>query len=104
MKITLNFMKKNAALVMFAMLLSLAFIEPSFAVDAWNTSVSAFADTVIAGLKGFGVVVITIAFMFAGYQIAFGGKTIMSLMPIIIGALVIGTASIFATNLLGGLK
>jgi type IV secretion system protein VirB2 len=99
MKTTLNFMKKNASLVMFAMMLSLIFIEPSF---AWGDVVDDFAGKVIAGLKIFGVSVITIAFMFAGYQIAFGGKSITSLMPIIIGALVVGTAALLAGLLING--
>jgi type IV secretion system protein VirB2 len=98
MKTTVNFMKKNASLVMFAMMLSLMFVEPSFA--EWQETVNTFALNISSGLKAFGVTVITVAFMFAGYQIAFGGKSIGSLMPIIIGGLVIGTASLLANVLI----
>jgi type IV secretion system protein VirB2 len=94
MKTTVNFMKKNASLVMFAMMLSLMFVEPSFA--SWDTAVTNFAGKISDGLKAFGAAVITIAFMFAGFQIAFGGKSIASLMPIVIGALVIGGAASLA--------
>jgi type IV secretion system protein VirB2 len=93
MKTTVNFMKKNASLVMFAMMLSLMFVEPSF---AWSQAVTDFAEEISGGLKLFGAAVITIAFMFAGFQIAFGGKNISALMPIVIGALVIGGAASLA--------
>jgi type IV secretion system protein VirB2 len=95
MKTTVNFMKKNASLVMFAMMLSLMFVEPSFATE-WSQAVTDFAENISDGLKLFGAAVITIAFMFAGFQIAFGGKNISALMPIVIGALVIGGAASLA--------
>lgn len=97
MKTTLNFMKKNASLVMFAMMLSLIFIEPSF---AWDDTLKTFVTTFSTALKGVAVVIITVAFMFAGYQIAFGGKSISSLMPIIIGSIVIGGAAGLAGTLI----
>jgi type IV secretion system protein VirB2 len=97
MKTTVNFMKKNASLVMFAMMLSLMFVEPSF---AWEVTLKTFVTNFSTALKGVAAVVITVAFMFAGYQIAFGGKSISSLMPIIIGAIVIGGASALAASLI----
>ncbi|MEY3996609.1 MAG: hypothetical protein RL344_952 [Pseudomonadota bacterium] len=93
MKTTLNFMKKNASLVMFAMMLSLIFIEPSF---AWQESVTKFADNISTALKAISAGVLTVAVIFVGYQIAFNGKSINSLMPVIIGGLVIGSAAALA--------
>ncbi len=100
MKMTLDFMKKNVVLIAVFLVLCLLLIEPSFATTAWDdklkTFLTAFKDTLI----GVGGAVITIAIIFVGYQIAFGGKTISSLMPIIIGAIVIGGAAAFAGLLL----
>jgi type IV secretion system protein VirB2 len=93
MKNTLNFMKKNASLMMFAIVIGLMFVEPSL---AWDGKVNAFMKNISDGLKAIGVATITVALMFAGYQIAFGGKTISAVAPIIIGGLVIGGAALIA--------
>lgn len=48
------------------------------------------------------VAVVTIAIIFAGYQIAFAHKRISDVAPILIGGLLIGAAGQLATWLLGG--
>ena len=39
------------------------------------------------------VTVVTIAFVFAGYQIAFNHKRITDVAPVLVGAIVIGAAA-----------
>ena len=44
-------------------------------------------------LGPFSILVVTIAFIFAGYQIAFNHKRIADVAPVLIGAIVIGAAA-----------
>ena len=48
------------------------------------------------------IAVVTIAVIFAGYQIAFAHKRIADVAPILIGGLLIGAAGQIASMLLGG--
>jgi type IV secretion system protein VirB2 len=51
-------------------------------------------------LTAVSVVVVTIAIIFAGYQIAFAHKRITEVAPILIGGILIGAASQIASTLL----
>jgi len=53
-------------------------------------------------LTGVSVVVVTIAIIFAGYQIAFAHKRITEVAPILIGGILIGAAGQIAATLLKG--
>ena len=53
-------------------------------------------------LTGVSVVVVTIAIIFAGYQIAFAHKRITEVAPILIGGILIGAAGQIAATLLRG--
>ena len=53
-------------------------------------------------LTGVSVVVVTIAIIFAGYQIAFAHKRITEVAPILIGGILIGAAGQIASTLLKG--
>jgi type IV secretion system protein VirB2 len=44
-------------------------------------------------LKTLSIIIVTIAFVFAGYQIAFGGKRFADVMPVVVGAIIIGAAA-----------
>lgn len=56
----------------------------------------------ITGLLGIAsIAVVTIAIVFAGYQIAFAHKRISDVAPILIGGLLIGAAGQLATWILG---
>lgn len=44
-------------------------------------------------LSGLSIVVVTVAFVFVGYQVAFGGKHFRDVMPVVIGAIIIGAAA-----------
>lgn len=57
----------------------------------------------IAGLLNMAsIAVVTIAVIFAGYQIAFAHKRIADVAPILIGGLLIGAAGQIARMLMGG--
>ncbi len=66
-----------------------------------DKKVCGFFDN-ITGLLGMAsIAVVTIAVIFAGYQIAFAHKRIADVAPILIGGLLIGAASQIARMLLG---
>lgn len=57
------------------------------------TTVSTFATTVKTLLNAISIVVVTIAVIFSGYQIAFAHKRIGDVAPVLIGSVLIGAAS-----------
>ena len=61
-----------------------------------------FLSTVQNVLNAVSVVVVTIAVIFSGYQIAFAHKRIGDVAPVFIGALLIGAASQIAKLFLAG--
>lgn len=91
-------------LVMLAMCLpslAMAFPAPGGDETACGT-ISGFAGTVKSLLNGISVVVVTIAVIFSGYQIAFAHKRIGDVAPVLIGAVLIGAAGQIAKMFLGG--
>ena len=64
-----------------------------------QTNIKSTIESIRDMVKGLSVVIVTIAFLFAGYQIAFGGKHFRDVMPIVIGAIIIGAAAQLATSL-----
>lgn len=53
------------------------------------------------GLRGLSLVVVTIAVLWVGYKVLFGGSTISECAPIIIGAIIIASAAEVAKLLVG---
>lgn len=53
------------------------------------------------GLRGLSLVTVTIAILWVGYKVLFGGSTINECAPIIIGAIVIASAAEIARLLVG---
>lgn len=85
---------KNSSL-MVAVAMGLLFVtQPAMA--AGLDDIKGFLTEVHTALKGVGVIVVTIAFVIAGYKIIFGGQTVREVAPIVIGGLVIGAASYLA--------
>jgi type IV secretion system protein VirB2 len=84
-----------------AVLVSLTAIH-GFAFAAFDGGgASTMMQSILDWLKPLSLVVVTIAFIFAGYQIAFGGKRFTDVMPVVIGAIIIGAAGQFAGLALG---
>lgn len=79
---------------------------PSLAVaqsasDTINTTCG-FASNVQSILNALSIVVVTIAVIFSGYQIAFAHKRIGDVAPVMIGAILIGAAGQIANMFLKG--
>lgn len=82
--------------------LAMAFPGPGGADASACGTISGFAKTVQSLLNGISIVVVTIAVIFSGYQIAFAHKRIGDVAPVLIGAVLIGAASQIAKMFLGG--
>ena len=66
-----------------------------------DTKVCGFFDNINGLLNIASIAVVTIAIIFAGYQIAFAHKRIADVAPILIGGLLIGAAGQMARMLMG---
>ena len=64
--------------------------------------VETFLTNIGAILSAASIAVVTIAIIFAGYQIAFNNKRIAEVSPILIGGVLIGAAGQIASMLVGG--
>lgn len=98
---------KNAASAFFmaAMFVgALAMPGIAFAEDEPDAvgKVSAFLTNINSILNVASVVVVTIAVVFAGYQIAFAHKRISDVAPVLIGGFLIGAASQLAKMVIPG--
>ena len=84
----------------------IALIVPSiaFGQDATETisTTCTFANNVNKILNAISIVVVTIAVVFSGYQIAFAHKRIGDVAPVLIGAVLIGAAGQIAKMFLAG--
>ncbi|RMR11234.1 hypothetical protein ALP90_200198 [Pseudomonas amygdali pv. ulmi] len=58
-------------------------------------------DKVSTGLLALSIVTVTIATLWVGYKVLFGGSTLRECAPIIIGAILIASASEIARLLVG---
>lgn len=84
-----KYMKQALAVAPFALMSSSAFAD-------FSTANKLLTDVQI-GLKGFSLVVVTIAILIAGYKILFQGQTFREVAPILIGGVLIGSASTIAS-------
>lgn len=64
--------------------------------------VTTFLDNIATILNAASLVVVTIAIVFAGYQIAFNNKRISDVAPVLLGGVLIGGAGAIAGMLLAG--
>ena len=101
---TRNEMAQSAANVSKAMLkallLTMFIALPAFAEQGFGDTgekVCGFLDNVNSVLSMASILVVTIAVIFAGYQIAFAHKRIGDVAPILIGGLLIGAAGQIAS-------
>jgi len=89
----------KAALAVVAMTPSLLWAQASY--GGTDTKVCGFLDNINGLLNIASIAVVTIAIIFAGYQIAFAHKRISDVAPILIGGLLIGAAGQIAKMLIG---
>lgn len=64
----------------------------AFAQGDTTSTVCGFATSINKVLNAISIVVVTIAVIFSGYQIAFAHKRISDVAPVMIGAILIGAA------------
>lgn len=83
----------KVALVAMLMMPCMAFAQGTTACG----DVSTYMQTVITLLKAISIAVVTIAVIFAGYQIAFAHKRIAEVAPVLIGSVLIGAAGEIAS-------
>ncbi|HEV7271719.1 TrbC/VirB2 family protein [Pseudoxanthomonas sp.] len=81
---------------------ALAFPELAFAQDATGATgrVTKFFENINGLLNVASIAIVTIAVIFAGYQIAFNHKRIGDVAPVLIGGFLIGAAAQIAKMLL----
>lgn len=87
--------KKTGSMMLGVFMAMLMMSQPAAA--AGLSDINSFLGTIQGALKGVAVAIVVIAFMVAGFKIIFGGSTVREVTPIVIGALVIGSASYLAS-------
>jgi type IV secretion system protein VirB2 len=65
-------------------------------------TIAGFFGSVQTLLNTISIVVVTVAFTYSGYQVAFNSKRMAEVMPVIIGALMVGAASQLGRIAMGG--
>lgn len=93
---------RNGVLFCFLILLTLMLPSLAFGQDATDAiaTTCGFATDVKSILNAISIIVVTIAVIFSGYQIAFAHKRIGDVAPVLIGAILIGAASQISTMFL----
>lgn len=91
-------------LMAMAMCLACALPRIAFGQDVTDTiaTTCGFASSVNKILNAISIIVVTIAIVFSGYQIAFAHKRISDISPVLIGAVLIGAAGQIAKMFLAG--
>ena len=91
----------NTTLVAALVVPGLAMAQGVGGTDAIGTTCG-FLGSILGLLNAVSIVVVTIAIIFSGYQIAFAHKRITDVAPIMIGAILIGAAGQIAKMFLSG--
>jgi type IV secretion system protein VirB2 len=76
-----------------AVLLAFTAVHGFAFADFDAAAAESMLGAILTWVKSISVGIVTIAFIFAGYQIAFGGKRFNDVLPIVIGAIIIGAAA-----------
>jgi type IV secretion system protein VirB2 len=93
-----------AMLMCMTMLVAMALPGVALGQDATETisTTCTFASNINKILNAISIIVVTIAVVFSGYQIAFAHKRIGDVAPVLIGAILIGAAGQIAKMFLAG--
>ena len=70
------------------------------AVGGGIDKVNDFMQNLSTALYGIGAVVLTIAFMWAGFKVMFQGQTLREVAPVFIGGVIVGSASAIAAYII----
>lgn len=92
--------EKSIAFLMIIFVLMVVVVPETHAGTAFQDAcgkVDTFFTSINSILKAISVTVVTIAIVFAGYQIAFAHKRFSDVAPVLIGGLLIGGAATIAT-------
>ncbi len=105
MKVKNLFRKPNLTLLAMLAIATLFFFAPDVMAQATTTDAQSklcgVMKNVYSILKVASILIVTIAVIFAGYQIAFAHKRISDVAPILIGGLLIGAAAQIASMVIG---
>lgn len=104
MKLTLSSRKPNLTLLVMLLVAALCLFAPDVMAQTTTdaqTKLCGVMKNVYGILKVASILIVTIAVIFAGYQIAFAHKRISDVAPILIGGLLIGAAAQIASMVIG---
>lgn len=90
------------AIVLAMMLPTIVFGADGDGTGETGTKVCGFFQSINGLLNAASIVVVTIAVIFSGYQIAFAHKRIADVAPALIGGVLIGAAAQVASMVVGG--
>lgn len=82
-------------------ILTLSTLYSAFAYSAGLEKVNEIMEKVKTAMTAAAVVTVTVAILWAGYKVLFGGQTLREVAPILIGGLLIGSALQLAQLLVG---
>lgn len=100
--------KRHIKAAMYAVLFAAMLISPelmaggTFTCKDAGANVKSFFETINGILAVISLAVVTIAIVFAGYQIAFAHKRFSDVMPVLIGGFMVGGAAALASMLVSG--
>ncbi|WP_266157216.1 TrbC/VirB2 family protein [Dyella silvatica] len=101
-----NFQSKNMLATLIMGFVVMALLMPSLGlaqdVTETQTKVCGFFQNINGLLNAASIVVVTIAVIFSGYQIAFAHKRIAEVAPALVGGVLIGAAAQVAKMVVGG--
>ncbi len=102
MKLKLSSRTPNLTLLIMLLVAALCLFAPDvMAQTEAQTKLCGVMGNVYSILKVASILIVTIAIIFAGYQIAFAHKRISDVAPILIGGLLIGAAAQIASMMIG---
>jgi type IV secretion system protein VirB2 len=100
--------KRHMKAVLYAVLFAALLISPelmagsTFSCKDAGTNIKSFFETINGILAIISLAVVTIAIVFAGYQIAFAHKRFSDVAPVLIGGMMVGGAAAIASMLVSG--
>ena len=90
--------KKNLSFLVYLTPFILA--NMALAAGGGIDKINDFMQNLSTALYGIGAVVLTIAFMWAGFKVMFQGQTLREVAPVFIGGVIVGSASAIAAYII----